>query len=261
MSGMKSGKLVSKTNGSLAEAVGCDQAVPDAAHRELVAATLGEDEGVLAIDGTDIPRTGTSRWGWRGRTVASGRACPLPGRLLRGLPRVRSRSLSGTAPLPKPGLGLGCEPYGTAANRGADGHALPHQVATGPGDADRLGGRGLAAGALGDLRRRLRLQLRFPGRCGRPGVGLPGRGAPHWTTRPTQSGARSLPVFSGPSQAVGTVANRLPLAAWQPFVLREGSKGSQAVFCAVLRVTAHRDREPDLDVWLVLRRRPDADQA
>ena len=34
-----------------------------AAHRELVAATLGEEEGVLAVDGTDIPKDGTESVG------------------------------------------------------------------------------------------------------------------------------------------------------------------------------------------------------
>ena len=34
-----------------------------AAHRELVAATLGEDEGVLAVDGTDMPKDGTESVG------------------------------------------------------------------------------------------------------------------------------------------------------------------------------------------------------
>ena len=34
-----------------------------AAHRTLVAATLGEEEGVLAIDGTDIPKDGTESVG------------------------------------------------------------------------------------------------------------------------------------------------------------------------------------------------------
>ncbi len=34
-----------------------------AAHRELVAATLGEEEGVLAVDGTDLPKDGTESVG------------------------------------------------------------------------------------------------------------------------------------------------------------------------------------------------------
>ena len=34
-----------------------------AAHRELVAATLGEDEGVLVVDGTDMPKDGTESVG------------------------------------------------------------------------------------------------------------------------------------------------------------------------------------------------------
>ena len=45
MSGMKSGKLVSKTNGSLAEAVGCGQATPDAVHAHGVAPPYGQCSG------------------------------------------------------------------------------------------------------------------------------------------------------------------------------------------------------------------------
>ena len=59
----------------------------------------------------------------------------------------------GAAAVSVPGLGLGVQPCGAApTDRGAGGHALPHQAAAGPGDAGRPGGRGLAAAALGDLR-------------------------------------------------------------------------------------------------------------
>ena len=56
------------------------------------------------------------------------------------------------------------------------------------------------------------------------------------------------------------VADRLPRAAWRPFILREGSKDPQAVLCAVLRVAARRGHEPSPDVWLLLRRHPATDE-
>ena len=56
------------------------------------------------------------------------------------------------------------------------------------------------------------------------------------------------------------MADQLPAEAWCPFVLREGSKGPQAVLCAVLRVVARRGREPGPDVWLLLRRNPATDE-
>ena len=59
-----------------------------------------------------------------------------------------------------------------------------------------------------------------------------------------------------PSQEVGTVADQLPPSAWHPFVLREGSRGPQAVLCAVLRVAARRGLEPGPDVWRRRRRNP-----
>ena len=75
-----------------------------------------------------------------------------------------------------------------------------------------------------------------------------------------EGGSPSRPVFSAPSQEVGAVADALPPAAWRPFVLREGSKGPQAILGAVLRVVARRDREPGPDVWLLLRRNPVTDE-
>ena len=41
-----------------------------------------------------------------------------------------------------------------------------------------------------------------------------------WTARLERSGSPSRPVFSTPSQEVGTVTNALLAQAWQPFVLR-----------------------------------------
>ena len=81
-----------------------------------------------------------------------------------------------------------------------------------------------------------------------------------WTTRPQRSGSPSRPRFSVPPQELRAVADQLPRAAWRPFVLREGSKGPQAVLCAVRRVTARRGSEPGPDVWLLLRRNPATDE-
>ena len=92
---------------------------------------------------------------------------------------TRARSLCGAA----------------ATLRGAGGgRGLPHQAATGPGDADRAGGRGLAAGALGGLRRGLRPLGRLPGRGGRAGAGLPGVRYRPWAHR-HRTGTRSPSRF------------------------------------------------------------------
>lgn len=58
------------------------------------------------------------------------------------------------------------------------------------------------------------------------------------------SGPHARSRRAPPSQEVGTVADALPGAAGQPFGLREGSKGSQAILGAVLHVVARRGREP-----------------
>ena len=70
----------------------------------------------------------------------------------------------------------------------------------------------------------------------------------------------SHPVFSAPSQEVGVVADELPPSAWRPFLLREGSKGPQAILCAVLRVVARRDLFPGPDAWLLLPHNPATDE-
>lgn len=94
----------------------------------------------------------------------------LPDRGLRDLSGTRGYGSGEPASPSVPGLGLAEQPCGTAkTDRGAGGHALPHQATTGPQDAGRAGGGGLAEGAFGDLRRGLQLQLLLLRRCDRPG--------------------------------------------------------------------------------------------
>ena len=232
-----------------------------AAHRELVAATLGEDEGMLAIDGTDIPKDGTEsvgvarqycgQLGKRANCQAAvfaaylgcGAAALVDRRLYlnrewvagasHAARRQRTGVPEGTAFRTKPQLALemltGLVAEGTLPVRWVtcdEGFGGSHDFLDGVA--------GLGLGYLAEVPRNTHV----------------------WTTRPQRTGPPSRPVFSRPPQEAGAVAERLPRAAWRPFILREGARGPQAVLCAVLRVTARRGPEPGPDVWLLLRRNP-----
>jgi SRSO17 transposase len=86
-----------------------------------------------------------------------------------------------------------------------------------------------------------------------------------WRERP----ATVLPTWSGPGpkpkrqrlapeagapQEVQTIAAALPAQQWQRHVIQEGSQGPQLAEFAFLRVVAMRDSLPGPQVWLVLRR-------
>lgn len=232
-----------------------------AAHRELVAATLGGDEGVLAIDGTDIPKDGVESVGVARQYCgqlgkrANCQAAVFAAYLGRGGAALVDRRLylnrdwvSGAghaARRRRTGVPEGT-PFRTKPQLALE--MLTHLVAEGTlpvrwvtcdegfgGSHDFLDGvADLGLGYLAEVPRNTHV----------------------WTTRPQRSGPPSRPVFSAPPQEVGAVAERLTRAAWRPFILREGARGPQAVLCAVLRVTARRGPEPGPDVWLLLRRNP-----
>ena len=236
-----------------------------AAHRELVAATLGEDEGVLAVDGTDMPKDGTESVGVARQYCgqlgkrANCQAAVFAAYLGRGAAALVDRRLylnrdwvsgashadrrrrtgvpEGTPFRTKPQLTLDMLRALVAED------SLPVRWVTcdegfGGSHAFLDGVAALGLGYLAEVARNTHV----------------------WTARPEQGGSPSRPVFSAPSQEVGAVAAQLPPAAWRPFVLRDGSKGPQAVLCAVLRVVARRGPEPGPDVWLLLRRNPATDE-
>ena len=71
-----------------------------AAHRELVAATLGEDEGILAVDGTEAVG------------MTANRARKLPGGGVHGLLGTRVGGSGGPVAVSVPSLGFGPQPCG-----------------------------------------------------------------------------------------------------------------------------------------------------
>lgn len=86
-----------------------------------------------------------------------------------------------------------------------------------------------------------------------------------WETRPKTAvpewegqGRKPTRVQLVPSepaaQRIDTLAATLPADAWQPYQIKEGSKGPIVADFAFLRVVAVRDGLPGPDVWLVFRR-------
>ena len=228
-----------------------------AAHRALVAETLGEAEGVLAIDGTDLPKDGTESVG------VARQYCGQLGKRASCQAAVYAAYLGcGAAALVDRRLYLNRDWVSGAS------HAVRRQRTGVPVGTPFRTKPELALDMLAGLVAEGSLPVRWVtcdegfGRShdfldGVAGLGLGylaevPRNTQVWTRRPTRCGA--------PSQAVAAVADQLPRAAWRPFVLREGSKGPQAVLCTVLRVTARRDRAPGPAAWLLLRRNPATDE-
>ena len=236
-----------------------------AAHRELVAATLGEEEGVLVVDGTDIPKDGTESVG------VARQYCGQLGKRANCQAAVFAAYLGrGAAALVDRRLYLSRDWVSGAS------HADRHRRTGVPADTPFRTKPQLALDMLTALVTEDALPVRWV-TCdegfrvshafldGVAALGLGylaevARNTQVWTARPETGGTPSRPVFSAPSQEVGAVAAQLPPAAWRPFVLRDGSKGPQAVLCAVLRVVARRGPEPGPDVWLRLRRNPATDE-
>ncbi|SRR6266496_6118757 len=77
---------------------------------------------------------------------------------------------------------------------------------------------------------------------------------PEWTGRGRKP-ARERVVADAPApQTVAMLASALPTSAWSQQLIQEGSQGPQVAEFAFLRVIAVREGLPGPEVWLVLRR-------
>ncbi len=82
----------------------------------------------------------------------------------------------------------------------------------------------------------------------------PDSAVPVWSGRgPKPTRERLLPEAPAPEE-VQTIAAALPADQWQQHVIQEGSQGPQVAEFALVRVVAVRDGLPGPAVWLVLRR-------
>jgi len=82
----------------------------------------------------------------------------------------------------------------------------------------------------------------------------PGTAVPEWSGRgPHPTKERLLPGEPKP-QRVDEIAASLKPEEWQPYLIKEGSKGPMVAEFAFLRSVAVRDELPGPDVWIVFRR-------
>jgi len=82
----------------------------------------------------------------------------------------------------------------------------------------------------------------------------PATAVPEWSGRgPHPTKERLLPGEPEP-QRVDQIAASLKPEEWQPYLIKEGSKGPMVAHFAFLRGVAVRDKLPGPDVWIVFRR-------
>lgn len=250
-------------------------------HQELVAASLGSADGVLIVDGSDVPKQGQHSVGaarqYCGVTgkrdncqagvylgYASGRGYTLVDRRLY-LPaawfdpdhaeRRRACAIPATVA------------FASKAHLAAD--MVEDLTSSG-----RLPARWLTADeAFGEdpafLDRVAACDLWYLAEVPRPTplwpLTDPASGRPRPRPRrwvPPQKASRKGPVprreqlhpASPPKETVATVAAALPAGQWQRYRLLEGSKGPLVVELAALRAVAVRERLSGPEVWLVVRR-------
>jgi SRSO17 transposase len=85
----------------------------------------------------------------------------------------------------------------------------------------------------------------------------PATQVPLWRGRGRRPQRERLVEGVPEARTVGEVAAALPAAAWTRQTIKEGSQGPMVAEFAALRVVAVRDTLPGPDVWLVLRRHRD----
>jgi SRSO17 transposase len=265
---------------------GWDDAAILAAHQRLVDETLGEADGVLIIDGSEVPKQGSHSVGvarqWCGHTgkkdncqagvylgYASRRGYTLLGRRLylpaqwfsddyrerwracgipRGTPFRTKHDLAGAL----------------VEELTGDRRVRARRVACdeGYGDSPALLDRWAATGLwyLAEVARDTRVWcLAAPD--GQAAPARPERWAPPRAAAgkgPAPTKARLHPASPAP-QRVDEWAARVPAARWRRYRLLEGSKGPLVAEFVAVRVVAVRERLPGPEGWLLVRRTvPDA---
>jgi len=268
---------------------GWDDAGLLAAHQRLVAETLGEDDGVLIIDGHETPKHGAHSVGvarqWCGHTGKQDNC--QAGVYLGYASRQGYTLLDRRLYLPAPwftdeyrerwcacGIPRGT-PFRTKHELAA--MLVEEAVAAGTlrarwvvcdegyGDSPALLDRWTATGLhyLAEVARDTQLwYLTEPDERtprSRPARWVPPRAAGARGPAPT---TERLHPASPPRQRADEWAARVPPGRWRRYRLLEGSKGPLIAEYAAVRVVAARDRLPGPEGWLLVRRTvPDAGAA
>lgn len=253
-----------------------------AVHRRLVDETLGEDDGVLLIDGSDIPKQGTHSVGvarqWCGATgkkdncqagVFLGYTSRLGYTLLdRRLylpavwftPEYQERWEAcaipdGTVFQTKPELAAAmAEAVQGARDMRARWLACDEGYGKDPHFLDRVAATGLWYLAEAPCDTEV-----WP--LVEPADGVTPRARPHAWVRP-QVLSRKGPIptrarphpSSPPKLRLDALATQLPAGQWRRYRILEGSKGPLVADFVALRAVAVRSRTPGPEVWVLLRR-------
>jgi len=252
-----------------------------AEHQRCVDETLGEADGVLIIDGSDVPKQGTHSAGvarqWCG---ATGKKDNCQAGVFLGYASQKGYTLvERRLYLPAAWFTEAYQerwqacaiPVGTAfqTKQAIAGDLVERVVRRGTlrarwavcdegfGDDPALLAR-LAALGLSYLAEVPCATQVWP--LAEPATGQPRARPYEWI--PPQTSSRKGPTprrvrlhpQSLPALRVDAIAAALPATAWQRYRILEGSKGPLVADFAAVRVVAKRDRLPAADVWVVLRR-------
>lgn len=261
-----------------------DDAAILAEHQRCVAETLGDTDGVLIIDGSDVPKQGTHSAGvarqWCG---ASGKKDNCQAGVFLGYAsRKGATLLDRRLYLPAVWFTPAYQERWRACaippdTRFQTKHELAAELLTRVVQGGRLPARWLVCDeGFGDdpalLARAEALHLSYLAEvpCDtqvwpltEPATGTT-RPAPQ-TWVPPQVASRKGPAPRRPrlqpdspaKERVDGIAAALPAACWQRYRILEGSKGPLIADFAALRAVAVRDRLPAGEVWVLLRRKVD----
>jgi SRSO17 transposase len=252
-----------------------------AAHRRWVEETLGEDDGVLIVDGSDVPKRGRHSVGvapqWCG---ATGKTDNCQAGVYLGYASRRGYTLlDRRLYLPAPWfaedhreLWQACAipatvPFRTKAELAAEMVTRVREeqhlrarwltcdewYGRNPAFLDQVAATGLAylAEVPHDTQGWPLQDPATQAPRARPHVWVPPRTASGKGRRPTRA---RLHPDSPPAVRVDILAQQLPADAWQRFRILEGSKGPLVADFAAVRAVATRDGLPGPDIWVLVRR-------
>ena len=258
-----------------------DDAAVLAAHWRLVDQSMGEDDGVLIVDGSDVPKQGAHSAGvarqWcgalgkrancqagvfvgyasrRGYTLLD-RRLYLPEQWFSAAYQARWRACAippettfATKPTLAAELVEGILAGGSLRTRWL---TCDEGFGNDPVFLDRIAGLGLWY--LAEVARSTHVwPLATP--TGAPAAAVPSVWVPPQTASRKGPAPRRLRLHpqSPPTQPVEAWAAQVPAGAWQRYRILEGSKGPLLADFAAVRVVAVRDRLPGPEVWLLIRR-------
>lgn len=234
-----------------------------------IAADLGDDDGVLVVDGSDFPKQGKESVGVKrqycgqlGKTAncqagvflayASARGYALLDRRLY-LPEdwfseaYAERRADCGAPAEvtfttKPMLSL------EMVQQVVQSGSLPCRWVAGD---EAFGDHPALLDALDELGLWYFMEVAHATRVWRE---RPATAVPPWSGRGRKPTTVQLADDAPAPIGVADLAADLPAAAWQPYPIKEGSQGPLAAEFAFQRVVAVRDGLPGPEVWLILRR-------